>query len=428
MNNITDFYYLCEGEILEVQTPAKGDKNVVRYTIEVTLRTGTRAVFRDVEELSFFGGISDYYRRRARASFDEEDDDSLEPQSREATVGERICVAFVYGNVLKPVIVGYFQHPNQISEDSLDNESPDVNTVWQHLGFRKEFDKDGQVTFVRKGAPKVIFAPETKSFSAGESEFKGDASPAVEPQDATEERIITEWLNRGTFRVRDPKGGVFELNHTGKTGVYISDNDWKSTENINNSDAPATGGLQSTPKDTDAEYIWLDREGQKIQISARKLINIHSSENRDDTTLKNYTHNITGNSTTDISGDKVIKIKGSRDDSVDKNYTIKVTGNYEKNVNGKNTISSFGDYEVTTLTNYRAEASGSAKLTMGLGKVALGAGPIEVLQSQIEALDAIINQADKIVLTAVGPGVLNPATLAILVKVSSSLKVIKGIL
>ena len=71
------------------------------------------------------------------------------------------------------------------------------------------------------------------------------------------------------------------------------------------------------------------------------------------------------------------------------------------------------------------ESSG-AQLKVEKGTVALGTSSIELLDELVNLLGALVNNAPTFVLTAMGPGTLNPALVAKVTEVKTKLSQIKG--
>lgn len=334
--------FLMEGEIIAVQKKIL-EYPAILYTVNVRTPGGRSIILTNVEDATMYGGISDYSRRVARAKYDyESDDNSISANDINATVGERVYVLPLYGNILSGIIIGYKQHPIQVEEPDLGKS---LKKVEQFYGFRTEYDEDGQVRIIRKGAPTLKYAPNMK---ANNSPFPGDKSPAISPAPRSE-KIIQEYLNGGLYRVRDPEGGMIEIDHITKKGVYISNNDWKSDEDATRGEA--SGGL-SNLKGTDSEFIWLNREEGLVAVKSRKKIQFFTNGDRDDTTEGNHSYKVGGNS------------------------VVNISGNDSRTVDGK----------------YKLAVSGNAKLTMGDGKVALGANGIEIFDTLIKLMGEIIQE------------------------------------
>lgn len=362
---------ILEGEIVSVQKPEDGEDNSILYTCRVQFPDGNIIDVPNCNESSFFGGIGDYTRRRARSRKDAKfKTGSYEQADLDASVGERVYLAFVAGSINNPVIIAYKQHPNQVDEFE-DPDEDDPNYVSQYNGLRETIDADGNWRLTRKGAPEVSFAPKSSGLLGGlagaaagaalgalagavSETFDGDDSPALKPQ-GKEERLILEILEKALFRIRDPEGGVIEVDHDGKKGIYISDNDYKSSEDVDKSPFPESQGLSSfDPSMTDAEFIWLNREDEMIFINARDSIQIHSANTREDTTDVDYSHIIGGNSEHEIEGNEIVTITGSSEIAIEGDKDLQITGSYsmaietdyDTEVAGAMTVAVTGDMEL----------------------------------------------------------------------------------
>ena len=397
--------YICKGEIIEVQKPIPGDANVVRYRCLVTLKGGAMLPIPNVIEASIFGGIGDYFRQRSRSRKDAEfPNQTINSADWNASVGERVYISFVNGNILQPVIIGYAQHPNQTVEIE-DPTSEEPQMVFQKLGFRWSIDDKGQTRFTHKGAPEVSFAPESAFGSLpafNNSGIPGEGNPALSA--TTESNVcVLEFLDKGIFRARDYKGGIFELDHN-KNRVYISNND------ITSLDDPDGVSLNISGDSTDAEFVLLDRDKELLSLNARSLVKIHSNDGRADTTDGKYQHAIGGDSVWTIGGNQAADITGNSDTSVGGSYSNSVTGGYNLSVGGKlvlDTKSAFqasagGKIEFSSGAEISFVGTGS-KLTLGQGKVALGAGAVELLDLIAQLMTNIDSQLTNIqALTVVG--------------------------
>lgn len=340
--------FMCEGEILEVQPRVQGDKNVVRYTCRVYLPNGSSIIVRNAIESTMFGGISDYFRRRARATRDAaQAPGDFEQSSLDATIGERIYISFINGNYLYPVILGWAQHPNQTDEPDVDDgENP--NAVFQYLGLRAEVNEEGEIKFIHKGAPEVKYTPVAngligQALSAatsllGGSVIKGNNNPAITPQ-PDDEVTLWEMLKGGVYRVRDAEGQIIELDRT-KQRIYISNNDLKSTQEPGG--LGVIGNLLAQNA-TDAEYVLLDKSKQLLLLNARSILQLYSFDQRKDVTDGNHSHRVAGNSEWQILGDKITTIAGNKDEKIIGNYQQQITGNSDQTILGNWTVDAVGD-------------------------------------------------------------------------------------
>jgi len=346
-----DLHGSYEGEILQVQDKIGGDKqNLIRYTCLVYFSDGVK-VIPNVRQSSMLGGIADYWRRRATAT----SDDSASTQALgstsqpglDATVGERVIITFLNGNISNPVITGYLQHPDQAIEEDLDDSNPDVNAIFQYLGIRATINSDGELTLTHKGLPTVSWVPQGSVAGSGLANalsaidnVGGNNSPAIVPAPETEVTLF-EFLKGGVFRVRDEEGQSITIDRTNKE-ILISNNNLGSTETI----------LTDLP--TDAEYIKFDKGSEELTVSARQNLVLNSDDERNDTTIGDYEHDIGGDSDVTVAGDQSTTVVGSKKTNVAGSWKINTTGSFQ--VSAKAGLSFSGiDGEVLDLFNKTLE-------------------------------------------------------------------------
>lgn len=368
----TDMPYICEGQILEVIEPLNGVGQTM-YRCLVEMRNGQYVVLPHVLASSMFGGVADYMQIRSRSAKDSGEDFELSSNNSEnnSSIGDRVYIAFISGNIKKPIIMGYAQHPNQTQEFASQKDL-DPQAVFQYNGVRIKIDDKGQVTIARQGSPTISPVPAdgggppavTAAFRAALAAANAVVSssglvnpvlppinPAVEMPDKTEVTLL-EMLEGGVFRIRDADGQVIEIDRT-KKRIHISNNDLKST------DGKVAAGLlavQAASPILLSESITLDGDGKAVKIRARGLIDINSAGDRKDTTLGDHSHTITGNSETKAIGDVTETVGGA--------WTV-------ESVLG------------VTLTG------GKAVLKLGKGQIGLGGPAGELIDLIIQTLEAV---------------------------------------
>ena len=223
-----------------------------------------------------------------------------------------------------------------------------------------------------------------------------------------------EFLDEGVFRIRDSEGQIIELDRT-KSRIYISNNDLKSTQ--------AEGGLgvignQFATNSTDAEYILLDKEKQLVLINARQIAQIYSFDRRKDVTEGNHRHKVGGNSEWLIGGDESNTIAGAQSNTIGGDQKDLVEGDKESVV--------VGDYLMQSTANAEMRTTAGGFVKIDGAQVSIGGPAAELLDLLDQQLDALIQNAPTFVSTAVGPGVLNPAIVALLTQIKTLLATIKG--
>jgi hypothetical protein len=426
--------YIIDGEVLDVQPKNKNDKNVY-YVCRVTLSNGSITNLYNVRVASSLGGIGDYNRRRLRTRKDAEfKENSFQQNDLNASVGERVLITFIHGNIYMPIIIGFMDHPNIVDE----LEDPDTakpQAISQYLGIRESVDEKGNYKLIRKGVPKTKFAPASllgslgATASLGSDKDPGDNSPALDPKDKSE-WLVVEMLDKALFRIRDPKGGVIEIDQTDKKGIYLSNNDWTSAEDLEGFGGPKSGGLKS-PESTDAEYIHLDRGAKTLFLGSRTLTQITSQKDRYDYTLanqkvevkgnyelivvKNYTDKIDGDFESVVEGDRLFKTNGNIESTTKGDVTDTISGGLTLTVTKATELKISDDLTLNSAKDISMTASGTAGLKLSGGKVAIGSGSVELvdkfsasLEKFIDLLNKMTTAAPTFVNTAVGPGALSP--------------------
>lgn len=428
--------YILEGEILEVLDPIPGAP-YYRYVCSVVLDTGRTMVVDNVYQSSFLGGIESYHRLRARprsdAKFDNPDDSQ---EGYNASVGDRVYIAFVGGNISHPVIISYKQHPNQTPEDESDTESD--YSVTQCFGVRQLIDSSGQFRLIHKGNPDIEFKPKQNSLlgsglsaasslvgsaTGPSSKIVGKSNPAINPADKDEITLL-EFLDGGIFRVRDAKGGVIELDHSSDR-VYLATEGLKSYEDP---DKPFTESELTT------DFISLNRSDKAIYLSARNDLNFYSGDTKTelingDATVEikgSLDSSVLGDVTESVSGDVSTEITGSLDLQAS-NTTIELAKLSVK-VNGVAEYSISGNWTVDAKGATSIKGSGNAAMKLANGKVAIGGASAELLDlfdKTLQEIDNILKAIQQLtVATAVGSS-SPPINLASFVQSSVQVAAIK---
>ena len=383
----TSLPYILEGEVLEVQDFATKNRKNLRYICKVSMDDGSIVILPNCVQATLFGGIDDYLQFRSRTNKDSGVDTTTvrNDEKNAAQVGDHVLIAFIGGNVNKPVIVGYAQHPNQTYEFEDEDPTSDSfqpNLIFKYLGVKVTVDEKGQLRIIHRGAPKIEYKPRSNGLlgdalaaasslaSATSSGGPGKDKPnvAVTPQDSTEITLF-EFLKGGIFRLRDADGQVIEVDRT-KQRIFISNNSLKSTE----SDSSVSLGSALSAGVVNAESITLDESGKGITIQARNLIEFNSGKDRKDITKGDYTSNIIGNSQWTIGGNEELKIKG--------NQQLDIAGDHKEKI--------AGDWEIQLAGTATVKASG-ATLKLGKGKVGLGGVTAELLDLFNQTLTQLIS-------------------------------------
>lgn len=295
----TNYPHVYEAEIVETMAPDSSDrlrKNVVRYTCRVRLRNNGEVMIKNVVEATMFGGVADYFQRRARASKDSGDEfrTGLTDDKSRARIGDRALVIFLGGHVEQPVIIGWLQHPNQ-AEEFADPDMLDPQAVFQYLGLRIKMLPDGGLQIIHQGAPKISPIPATNTTDPANPQ----ASPmtaAMAPAADTELTVI-ELLKSGIYRVRDADGQMIELDRANKK-ITLSNQAMTSDQDPT-----------SAPDPSDSESMTFDSFDKSIVLKSREKMSINTDGDRTDQTKGDQKETIGGAWTVEATGD--VSLKGS---------------------------------------------------------------------------------------------------------------------
>lgn len=281
--------YIVEAEIVEVVNSP--DKARPFYNCRAFMPNGAYAVLTNVEEMSMFGGIGDYFQRRARTTKDAELPSSYGVEDMAAAVGDRVYITFINGFITRPVIIGHAQHPNQTVEfDDAEGDSP--RAVFQYNGLRVEIDEEGSLKVIRKGAPEVKYAPQSGAaalLGALTSAVGGPSNPALDPAPDTEV-VMFEMGPEGVYRIKDANGQYFEINRADKK-ITIGNNGPKSTD----SDV-------AVPSLSGAESVVVSDADQSVELMSRKLVKIDTKGKFEGKSMDAWT----------ISSNQAIELDGSQ--------------------------------------------------------------------------------------------------------------------
>jgi hypothetical protein len=395
-----NFPHIYEAEVIDtIDSPNQGG---IYYSCVMTLPNGHEIVVPYAKLSSMFGGIGDYFQNKIMTSADGDGYKLTESQpARNARVGARVYIAFISGSINKPIIIGFAEHPSQTAEFKSDSLP---QSVLQVNGVRAHVDEDGQLRIIHKGLPTVKDtggSQLTATPSLSSNKTLGATNPAIDPAPDTEVSIF-EMLSEGIIRARDAEGQVIEFDRTQKT-ILISNNNLKSTEESH------TSGTD------DAESILFDKDNETIRVTARKIVKLHSLDQRNDLTDGNYSHKIGKDNAIDVGGNEKITIGGAQTVDVSKDSTWKVGANYS----------------VKATSSLTLEGSGGAKLKLDGGKVGLGGAGGELLDliSQFlqSASDTVTEISTHVHPSAVGPTAI-PVSSPTFAKLSVTFTKIKALI
>ena len=416
----TSIPYILEGEIVGIQNTT----SPINYVCRVRWPNGSDSLLGNVVSGTIFGGIADYFQIRSRASTDNGDQTTPTTNNAKsrATIGDRVYIQFVAGNVSNPVITGYVQHPNQTQEyDNAADLSP--QSVLQYLGMRFEFPDTGALRITHLGAPTIKQVAAGGLASGLASALAAGLNPAVTPA-AKSKTTFLEFYDDGGIQVRDSLGQLFSISTTDKQIL------------ISNNDAPSTLEQQPTIADQ-AEFILFDRGDKSLALNARSLLSLTSLADREDLTKGDYNKEVHGDETSLIKGDREVRtdgdqtyiVHGDLKDTVSGDYTLSIQGDQKVTVTGDKTATTNGDRTDKTTGTYTTQTVAGAKLVLDAATVALGAAGTEVLKTLSVTIHGLLDTLKAIsamtVPTALGPSG-PPINAASFTQVTSQLTTLKG--
>lgn len=362
--------YPVEAEILSVQPKAKfGESNVIRYTCRATLHNGSQIIIPNVEAPTFLGGIADYavFRHRASLEADDMNKTPMEQTERDAAIGDRCIIVFINGQLMRPKIVAFMQHPNQTPEIT-DPDEKKPQGVFQYLGIRTEFTENGDLRVIHKGLPTIKYDPDNSTLldsdvlgktqaaqaKAGGNSIGGDNNGQIEPADQSEITLF-EMLEKGIYRIRDAEGQSLEIDPDKKT-ILLSNDYYPSWLSL---DAPQASSITGK----DAEYLLMDKSDGSLTIQSTKLTKIISKQDFEQETA------------------------GKHQESCDGDYEVQIKGNEKKQVTGKMIYETSDSFALES--NKTVEISGKSEVAMkdgsgatfkaANGKIALGSTSAELV-------------------------------------------------
>jgi hypothetical protein len=404
---------------------------------------GNTMTLQRVPDHAVFGGIDDYFQRTRRGTFDnsEFNYDGYDPETQSAdlvaTVGERVYIAFINGELARPVIIASANHPKQTSRYPDDAARENMTSFFRLSGFDVQIDGDGQVTFIHNGAPAISHSPDSAlgGAAAALGDLLGGAAPdptASPPNSSVTDnenypdcKTLMEFLKLGEWRVRDALGQMIEVS-ADKGRIYIANNAIKSTDDVG-----ADAGLQISSNSTDSEYVLLDRDKELVLINARSIIQLYSFDRRKDVTEGDHSHKIGGDEKITIAGDKTDDIDGSvtrtikadLEEKISGGVTWTVDGDWTQTVSGAVTqdfsaaldtkiksdwtIDCTGSWTLTSKGDISMSEVGGAGMKASGGKVEVGGaatGIFDTVSKLMEQLDKLIDAVMQITVpTTVGP-------------------------
>jgi hypothetical protein len=200
---ISNLFGVYEAEVLDVQEKSKKYPHTL-YTLKIGLANGIQSIVKNaVSATGSFGGIFDYLQVQHRPTI-KGTYTFKGGGSQLQTIGERVLVAFISGDIRRPVIVAGLSHP-LAGNDLPDPNTEGVQATLQVAGMSFQIWPSGKFTVTHKGAPEVSEGSETTG------------------QDAAN---VTVFImdDDGSWRFVDSEKQTVACDRTGKT-ITISNGD-----------------------------------------------------------------------------------------------------------------------------------------------------------------------------------------------------------
>lgn len=326
--------FLLAGEIIEAQEEALTDavddntkkEIAVGYVVLVEFPNGSTTVYRNVAQCCMFGGIGDFFQPRLRASSDASGQYSFPEETSNASinlasVGSRVLVAFIGGDIRRPVIVGFLPHPSRVM-DVPNFEEKETQAKLSYKGFEVTSNSVGETKFTHRGSPGEIDERAGKQVSLSVREDVGPQdlperenlqplpSPALDPILPTKvlaEASLADPTENSALSYPDRK-------YTSELG-FLELGEWYVVDSEG----------QQIMLDRDAKTVTITNNNDTIQIDKEhKKIFIKSSGDIEVKAAGNHVSSIQGNKHQTVSLNEWYAVKGSEYRSIGDTRTTNV--------------------------------------------------------------------------------------------------------
>lgn len=147
----------CEGEVLFVQEP--NEEKIDLYIVRIVLPNGQETVAKNVSVATMFGDPINTSRVRLRPMFVKGEKEEYIFKNEE-TIGERVIVSFLGGDINRPVITGRLPHTSSESPfyagKSQEESKGEPQVFFSFQGFDFTIDDKGSLEITHNGAPKRL--------------------------------------------------------------------------------------------------------------------------------------------------------------------------------------------------------------------------------------------------------------------------------
>jgi hypothetical protein len=351
--------YLLTGEIIEVLKDQVKDENdepiAVAYNVYVNFPNGSKTILHNVIQASLFGGIGDFSQFRLRASKDVKFDvatDSKSAKITSTTVGDKVLIAFVSGDLRRPIIIGCLPHSQRAFDlpdiEGVELKQPQGKVAYN--GFEFQSNEKGESTFTNRGSPQVkdtdagLESKLLERTDVGPKELPARESKTPLPADVIPPNVPPKILPKASIPVTENPALIYpDEKYTTEEG-FLELGEWYVVDN-------------------EGQTIFLDRDSKTLTISnGNDLIQIDKEH-------KKIFFQSTGDMEITTALDYAKSVKGDQHVTIDKNE-MSLTKEDEYTTVGGSRTANIVDKDTSTIGNAWTVTIGTAKeVEQGKGKL-----------------------------------------------------------
>jgi hypothetical protein len=359
--------YLLAGEILDTNKEGEkltaitdkgfdeknkpaGEERAVGYSVLVTFPNGSQTLFSNVVQACSFGGIGDFFQSKLRASKDvlHKFPEKAADLKDIVSIGSRVLVAFVGGDMRKPVIVAHLPHPNR-AFDLPDKTKNEPQAKFSYKGLEIQVNYKGEVITTSRGSPTESdgSSETTKAYErkdVGAVDLPDRETNAPLPSTALVPNMPPKLLSKASSEMptENKKLKYPDKKYTTESG-FLELGEWYVVDSEG----------QTIFLDRDSKTLTLTNGTETIQFDKEhKKLFVQSSGDLEVTTQNDY----------------CTSVMGAKHQTISKNEWYAVKGDEFRSVGGSRT-SNVVDKDVTKIgTSWVIEVGSAESVAGGSGK------------------------------------------------------------